>query len=390
MGLLGPLLGFYRIFDMYAAATDDKPNTVHWAVRMNHRNRTWGFLLLGLLCGLTLAQQTAGWATWGLLGGTYLVYPQLAWLVARRASVPLQQELRFMQFDAFLCGAWSAALHFPLWIAFTLLISVLMNLTLFRGFRGLVQSSAAWVLGALMAGSAVGWNFMPDTPAVVTWSAMAAISAFLLITALDNYRRSMRLHQTRQKLKAQEQHLHHQLDEISALQEQLQTQALRDALTGLYNRHHLHTILTREIERSRRSGQPLSMVLIDVDHFKAINDQWGHLVGDEVLRGIALLLKAQTRLGDWCFRFGGEEFLILLPDTDARSARQKSEMLLESIRAAPIACTGNTDISITASMGLATYPSTCTDADSLISNADKALYQAKRLGRNRIQDRQRH
>lgn len=371
---------------MYAVATDDKPSAVHWAVRMNHRNRTWGFLLLGLLCGLTLAQQTAGWAAWSLLAGTYLAYPQLAWLVARRASAPLQQELRFMQLDAFLCGAWSAALHFPLWITFTLFISVLMNLTLFRGFRGLVQSSVAWVLGAVLTGSTVGWRFTPDTPLLVSWSALCAISAFLLITALDNYQRSMRLHQTRQKLKAQEQHLHHQLQEISALQEQLQTQALRDALTGLYNRHHLHTILTREIEHSRRSGQPLSMVLIDADHFKAINDQWGHLVGDEVLRGIGRLLKAQTRLGDWCFRFGGEEFLVLLPNTDALSARQKSEMLLDSIRSAPMASTGDTKINITASMGLATYPTTCTDADSLLSSADKALYQAKRLGRNRMQD----
>lgn len=371
---------------MYAAATDDKPSAVHWAVRMNHRNRTWGFLLLGLICGLTLAQQSADWLAWACLLATYLVYPQLVWQLSRHASAPLQQELRFMQLDAFLCGAWSAALHFPLWVTFTLFISVLMNLTLFRGLRGLAKSAAAWVLGAVLTGMAVGWRFSPDTPAVVTWSTLSAISAFLLITALDNYQRSMRLHQIRQKLKAQEQHLHQQLEEISALQEQLQTQALRDALTGLYNRHHLLTILTREIERSRRSGQPLSVVLIDVDHFKDINDQWGHLVGDEVLRGIALLLKAQTRLGDWCFRFGGEEFLIVLPDTDALAARQKSEKLLESIRSAPITGALDTDISVTVSMGLATYPSTCTNADSLIGNADKALYQAKRLGRNRIQD----
>lgn len=318
-----------------------------------------------------------------MLGATFLIYPQLVWLVARRADKPVQQELVFMRVDALLCGIWSAALHFPLWICFTLFISVLVNLTLFHGLRGLIESLLSWLLGVALVVATAGWQFQPKTDWLVTWTSMMAISAYLLITALDNYRRSMKLHATRQLLKDSEQHLQHQIQEINQLQGLLKEQALRDSLTGLYNRHQLAEVLPRESARCQRHDHPLSLVLIDVDHFKRINDRLGHQVGDEVLRQVAQRLMDNTRASDWCFRYGGEEFLLVLPQTTIEDAWQKTEALRQDFATSPLKC-ADIEVMLTVSAGLASFPTDGTDMDALISAADKALYRAKHQGRNRV------
>ena len=358
------------------------PRKTHWAVRMNHRNRTWGFLMLWLMIAMHIAQQSPTWQQWACLSATYLLYPQLVWLVTRRASRPIQQELMFMRLDSLLCGIWTAVLHFPLWIGFTLFISVLVSLTLFHGLRGLIQSMVSWLLGAAMVVATAGWHFQPETQGWVTGTTMVAICAYLLVTALDNYQRSMKLHATRQLLKDSEQHLQHQILEINALQGLLKEQALRDSLTGLYNRHQLAEVLPRESARCQRHDHPLSLVLVDVDHFKGINDRLGHQVGDEVLRQVARRLMANIRASDWCFRYGGEEFLLVLPETHIQDAWHKTESLRQHFETAPLRC-GELQIKLTISAGLACFPKHGTDMDTLISAADKALYSAKRQGRNR-------
>lgn len=364
------------------AAGDSRRSKVHWAVQMNHRNRTWGFLMLWVMVAMHIAQKSPTWQEWALLSATYLLYPQLAWLVARRSPRPVQQELMHMRIDALLCGIWSIALHFPLWIGFTLFITVVVNLTLFHGLRGLAESVLSWVLGAVAAAAVLGWSFQPETQWAVTWTSLIALSAFLLVTALDNYQRSMRLHKTRQLLKASERHLQQQILEINGLQTLLKEQALRDPLTGLYNRHRLAEVLTRESARCLRSHRPLCLVLIDVDHFKAINDRLGHQIGDEVLRQVATRLLENTRASDWCFRYGGEEFLLVFPETSVDDAWHKTDALRQSFVAFPLVC-GDTRVNLTVSAGLASFPEHGTDMDSLISAADKALYRAKNQGRNR-------
>lgn len=359
------------------------PIKEHWAVRMNHRNRTWGFLALGLIIGMQIAQQGPDWYAWAWLIGTYLLYPQLAWLLSRRSAQPLRQELWHMRLDALLCGVWAAAVHFPLWIAFTLFITVIFNLTLFRGLRGLSEALISWGLGALLVGGISGWVIQPNTDWVVTWTTLIMLSLFLLATAVDNQRRSMRLHETRLKLRASEQSLQRQLQETSDLQVQLKELALRDSLTGLFNRYRLTEVLHREIERCKRSRRPLSLVLIDIDHFKNINDRWGHQTGDEVLRQVADRLMGNVRAGDWCFRYGGEEFLLILPDADIYAAWQKTDKLRQTFATHPVICAGDRAVELTISAGLSAFPA-CEDMDTLIGRADQALYQAKRAGRNRV------
>jgi len=161
----------------------------------------------------------------------------------------------------------------------------------------------------------------------------------------------------------------------------VQRQAVTDDLTGLANRRRFLSALEREIGRSRRSGSPLAVVLADLDHFKKVNDTWGHDVGDEALRTFAATLRATVRDIDLPVRLGGEEFAVLLPDTDLEGASQLADRVRAAVEAAVIR-TAEANVRVTASFGVASFPAT--SAETLLSNADRRLYEAKRLGKNRV------
>lgn len=169
--------------------------------------------------------------------------------------------------------------------------------------------------------------------------------------------------------------------EVQKLQEELREQAVRDPLTGLYNRRYLDETMGREMIRAERYGQPVGIVMCDIDHFKAVNDTYGHLVGDEVLREFAGLLRKNSRGSDIVCRFGGEEFLLFLPDMPPEIAYQRAEQLRASLAALQI---GKAVIRVTASFGVAAFPENGKTQDALIHAADAAMYQAKEAGRNRV------
>lgn len=158
--------------------------------------------------------------------------------------------------------------------------------------------------------------------------------------------------------------------------------ALEDELTGLGNKRALHAQLHREAERSLRNNTPLSVILLDLDYFKKINDTFGHVAGDQVLRTMAKTLKAHARQSDACFRYGGEEFLIVLESTQQIQAMLVAERLREAIEKQNFYF-GNQHIPMTASFGVASYQSGEL-LEGLISRADKALYEAKSSGRNKV------
>jgi diguanylate cyclase len=355
----------------------------HWAVRMNHRNRTGSFAMVCVILGLHMAHQDHSVGVWLALVVQFLVYPQLAFWVARRAADPFEAEIHHMQLDALCFGAWVAVLHFPLWIGFVFFISGVQNLVMFRGGRGLVQALALWMGGCLLAGFATGWRLEPQTDPLVTTLSIVTISLYLFAVALDSYRRSMRLHDTRQRLHTNERALQEQLAEIQSLQTELHDQARRDALTGLFNRHHLSDIMDHELARCARDGQPLSLLMIDIDHFKRINDTLGHQVGDEVLRETARLLNERTRASDLLFRYGGEEFLLVMSG-DAICAREVAEELRQRYAASPLT-SGPNPVMATLSIGVSTFADHGVTFDSLIQAADQALYRAKDDGRNRVE-----
>ncbi len=172
------------------------------------------------------------------------------------------------------------------------------------------------------------------------------------------------------------------ITELHALKEELQRQVRTDSLTGLANRRSFQERAESEFARSRRHGTPLSLVAIDIDHFKRVNDGYGHAVGDHVLRDFASCCQQALREEDLCARTGGEEFCILLPDTDADAARAIAERI-RLMTASCRPCPEHPALAITASFGIACVEPSDPSFDTVFSRADRALYAAKLLGRDR-------
>jgi diguanylate cyclase (GGDEF)-like protein len=167
------------------------------------------------------------------------------------------------------------------------------------------------------------------------------------------------------------------------LRQVLRDQSVKDALTGLYNRRFMEESLTRELARSQRNGSPVSLIMLDIDHFKQVNDLHGHAAGDAALRMTAQLLKKTLRASDLACRYGGEELVMLLPDCSKDNAVARAQQLCDALRQLTTV-EGGHSISVTASFGVATSPDDSTDLAGLVSRADGAMYAAKRAGRDRI------
>lgn len=174
---------------------------------------------------------------------------------------------------------------------------------------------------------------------------------------------------------------------LAGLVSEMETLARTDALTGIVNRRAFDELLEREVARGRRNATPVSLIILDVDHFKAFNDFYGHPEGDICLKRVANILRSQVRRGsDLLARYGGEEFCVVLPDTDEEGAFVFADKLREAIEAAGIEHTACETGTVTASMGVATLPAEVDDllASDLLKMADIALYGAKKSGRNRV------
>jgi diguanylate cyclase (GGDEF)-like protein len=327
---------------------------------------------------------------WWLLALQFLVYPHLVFWRAKRASDPLKAELNNLILDSLLIGLWVAVLEFPLWITFTLFISTSLNHAISRGRRGILLAIAAFSCGALTWIAIAGFRLSPQTNWLVTLLCILGLSVYLLAIGAIAFARNRKLRETREKLQLDEKALHaanetlrRQLDEIHLLQEQLREQANRDPLTGLYNRRYLGGTLEREMARSKREGQPLSLMLIDIDHFKKVNDSYGHLAGDEVIKRLAGMLCENARAEDVACRYGGEAFLLLQPKMSLSIARERAEQWRTAF-SAMIVPFGEFRIQTTLSIGLAAYPGHGKSSEELIESADRALYLAKSEGRNRV------
>lgn len=174
-----------------------------------------------------------------------------------------------------------------------------------------------------------------------------------------------------------------QLATIEALRAELVEEAIRDSLTGLYNRRHLMRALDGAVDVARESGTPVSLLMIDIDHFKRVNDGFGHLVGDDVLKAVARCLLSVARVGDTVARLGGEEFVFVLPGAGVVEASCQAESVRESCAELSLRPVG-ADLSITVSVGVATLPTNASSGDELIGQADLAMYAAKLAGRNQV------
>ncbi|WP_344867163.1 GGDEF domain-containing protein, partial [Planomonospora alba] len=193
------------------------------------------------------------------------------------------------------------------------------------------------------------------------------------VTALNDQHR---------ELQHANQQLRDQVATIEALRADLAEQAVRDTLTGLHNRRYLMEALQRELRLATSAGTPLSVALLDIDHFKQINDRYGHGAGDQVLMRFAKLVGGRIRIDDVVARYGGEEFVIVLPGATGDQALERIDAIRTWVAAGRMPAGGHT-LSVTFSAGVATLTGK-QKAEELLHAADEALYEAKRAGRNRV------
>jgi two-component system cell cycle response regulator len=161
--------------------------------------------------------------------------------------------------------------------------------------------------------------------------------------------------------------------------------ALTDTLTGLYNRRYASSHMARVLEQMQAAGKPLGLLLIDIDHFKSVNDTYGHAVGDEVLRAVANRLSRHLRGFDTVARWGGEEFVVIMPEANLQVASGVAERLRRKVASGPVTVSGPTsELTVTVSIGVAVTGQEISTLDDLMRAADAAMYVAKRGGRNRV------
>lgn len=366
------------------------PDTAHWTVVEHRRVRTIWFAAAGLFVGLQVwSAGHPGWV-WGLLGLQFLLYPQVLYWHARRARDTQQAELNNLLLDSAVMGAWAAALAFPLWITFTLFINTAVGNALTQGWRGVLRSVGLFAAGALALAAANDWEVTWQHGPWVAVLCVITLVWYLLTVGVAAYSRTLALRAIREKLKQRERELQAanqalfvRLSEIEHLQGILKEQANIDALTGLFNRRYLQSTLDREWARSLREQQPLCVVLIDIDHFKRVNDTHGHGVGDEVLVAMGRLLATGVRTEDLACRYGGEEFLVLMPKMPLDMALERAEQWRRSFAELDIRVAG-ARLALTMSLGVAVAPEHAASPEELVRHADEALYRAKAQGRNQV------
>jgi diguanylate cyclase (GGDEF)-like protein len=186
-----------------------------------------------------------------------------------------------------------------------------------------------------------------------------------------------------QQLHASNEQLAMQLFENRKLQERLSDLAVRDPLTGLFNRRFMEETLERELAQATREGTPLSLVIMDIDHFKQLNDTYGHPAGDYALKALTRLLRVRMRRGDVACRYGGEEFVAILPGATIATAVARADSWRRAFQDLHLEFEGRM-IRSTLSAGIAEFPRHGRSGQELLFQADSALYQAKRSGRNRV------
>ncbi|TXI82947.1 MAG: diguanylate cyclase, partial [Cupriavidus sp.] len=209
-------------------------------------------------------------------------------------------------------------------------------------------------------------------------SVVSVVMAIMDLTEIQN---------AQSRLRSANAQLERRVEEIHALQAQLQEQAIRDPLSGLFNRRYMDETLDRELARALREGYPVSVVLCDIDYFKALNDNYGHQAGDEVIRAVARFFREQARASDILCRFGGEEFLLVLPGMSPENALERVDAWRRKFAEQRVIF-GAYELSATLSFGISSYPAHGDTPELLIAAADQALYVAKRKGRNRVEHRE--
>jgi diguanylate cyclase len=318
---------------------------------------------LGALCVasvLHLHDDPIGW--WLLLGLNGLIWPHIALLLATRSPDPRRSEMRNLMVDSGFGGIWIAVMQFNLLPSVLLLTMLSIDKVSVGGVRLMARTLVLLATTCVLTSAALGFPLDIATP---VWVVVASVP-FLMLYPLA-------ISAVAFGLARKVAHQNRLLDELGHT----------DGLTGLGNRRQFFAVAESELERHRRTGRPAALVIMDIDHFKTINDRFGHPVGDDVLCAVAEILRHCCRTPDTPARYGGDEFVLLLPETDEFGAAEVAHRIRS--RLATLVLEHAPDLRCTVSLGAAEATRAVTSVDLWIAQADAALYRAKAAGRDRFE-----
>lgn len=320
----------------------------------------WAHQIAGAHAAMAVLMAAMGWAVRQARPHPRLTTP-LRWLPETASALVLFWAVVLTLMDQAIGSGISAFINASLAIGMVFLL---------RPRSALLLQVLGWCVLAVLLGGTT------DDPARLTTQRMnaASASALALLVSVLLWRRYVQAELLQRALADTNRLLEQQRAELETL-------ATRDPLTGLYNRREFVRQSQQALARAQRQGHALAVLMVDLDHFKVVNDRFGHPVGDEVLRQVTRLMAQNVRQTDCLARLGGEEFALLLPDTQAANALHLADKLRQRLADTPVAVLG---VPVTASLGLACMPAGQTlSLDTLLQRADQALYQAKDQGRNR-------
>ncbi|PXX58000.1 diguanylate cyclase [Pseudomonas sp. LAMO17WK12:I10] len=302
---------------------------------------------------------------WAFMSFNAFIWPHLAYQWARCSPVPFRGEHRNLLVDAFLGGFWVAAMHFnPLPTTTTLSLMAMNNIAL-GGVPFFLAGCLAQMLGVALGLLLFGIGFEAQTSALQLYACLPMLTLYPLALGFICYQ---------------------QANVLSRHKRELLALSRTDSLSGLLNHGAWKDQLEIEFQRCRRQGtnpnQGGAIALIDIDHFKAINDTYGHVAGDIVLRQLSKLLKQNLRISDLAGRYGGDEFCVILPDVPLEHAAELMEAL--RCRFGGLGYEQSPALEVSLSIGLAAYSPDHSDALDWLNDADQALYEAKTTGRNKV------
>ena len=330
-------------------------------VRRIHRLRILGWALGFFGIGSVLRLENAPLEWWVLLAANGFVWPHVAWLLAARNDEPRRAESRNLFVDSALGGMWIAVMHFNLLPSVLAVAMLSLDKVSVGGPSFLLRTSALLLASCALTSAALGFPVSLDTPMTVIVACIPVLVVYPVAVSGVSFRLASKLARQNKRL-----------DELGRT----------DGLTGLANRRQCFALAETELARHYRTGRPAALLILDIDHFKEINDRYGHPMGDEVLCSVAAILRRCCRETDTPTRYGGDEFLLMLPETDLHGAEEAARRIrgeLETLRFddAP-------DLRCTVSLGAAEAGRDITNVDVWIRQADAALYRAKEAGRDRF------
>jgi diguanylate cyclase len=337
------------------------PTTERQLPRRVYPLRILGMGLGGMVVGVVLWERQASTAAWAGLVLASFIWPHVAYLLTKRSADPYRTEAGNLLVDSALTAALVPLMHFNL-LPSALILTLTMVDKITTGMRGLwARSIPVMLLAGLASAVLTGAHWAPET-------SMRVIVACLPVMVLHTLSVSVVSYQLIRKTARQ----NHLLDELRRV----------DSLTGLFVRGHWQEQAEAALHHHLATGQPACMLMMDIDHFKQINDNYGHTVGDEVLRALAHVVRGAVRAGDCAGRYGGDEFAIILPGTRASDALAIAERIreqAESVRLRHLPA-----LHLTSSLGVAPARPQHRTVREWTDAADTALYAAKKSGRNRV------